>query len=184
MILIRKTMKIYQLSFDYGYALADIVESLNGADSLDLSSDNPAMMKNFKYGWITTDSEKIPDFVLFLGDLLGCRADISEIVSTLIPKLEPHLIKIGDDDYVLFSNILTISDSLNLKKSKVTRFSTGEIMEISNPVFLPNNYPPLFKVEDMPTNYFCTQEFKDLLDSQSYTGLELKECKIKSKSWF
>jgi hypothetical protein len=177
-------MKIYQLSFDYDFALADIVESLNGADSLDLSSDNPAMMKNFKYGWITTESEIIPDFVLIFLDLLGCKANISQIVCNLIPELEQHPIKIADDDYVLFSNIPTISDCLNLKKSKVTRFSTGEIMEISNPVFLPNNYPPLFKTEDMLTTYFCTQEFKDLLDNKSYTGLVLKECKIKSKSWF
>lgn len=177
-------MKLYQLAFDYDYALADIIESLNGTDSLELSSDNSAMIKDFKYGWITTDSDQIPAFVLINMDLLGCKANISQIVCNLIPELERHPIKIVDDDYVLFSNISTISECLNLKRSKVTRFSNGDIMEISNPVFLPNNYPPLFKTEDMPTAYFCTQEFKDLLDNQSYTGLVLKECKIKSKSWF
>ena len=101
-------MKLYQLAFDYDYALADIIESLNGTDSLELSSDNSAMIKDFKYGWITTDSDQIPAFVLINMDLLGCKANISQIVCNLIPELERHPIKIADDDYVLFSNISNI----------------------------------------------------------------------------
>lgn len=50
--------------------------------------------------------------------------------------------------------------------------------------FLPGNYPILFKVDDMPSAFFCNQEFKDYVKANSYTGLRFKECVIKSKSWF
>ena len=177
-------MKIYQLSFDYSYALADIVESFNGADSLELCAEKPDLMNKFRYRWLTDESTKIPDFVLIMSNILGCKAEISTDVRNLIPSLTLNPIKVETDNYVLFSNIAVLSDCLNLKKSKVTRFSNGNIMEIPSPVFLPSNYPLLFKVEEIPSAYFCTQEFKDSIDTHSYTGLLYEERKIKSKSWF
>lgn len=177
-------MEIYQLSFDYSYALADIVESLNGADSLELCAERPDMIGKFKYGWLTNESTLIPDLVIIISNMLGCKVEISKEVSNLFPSLALNPIKIGTDDYVLFSNIPILSDHLNLKKSKITRFSNGDIMEIPAPVFLPSNYPILFKIEEMPSTYFCTQEFKDLIDGHSYTGLLFEVRKIKSKSWF
>ena len=119
-----------------------------------------------------------------MSNMLGCRAEISKDVKNLFPSLALHPIKVGTDDYILFSSIPILSDHLNLKKSKITRFSNGDIMEIPTPVFLPSDYPILFKVEEMPSAYFCTQEFKDLIDGRSYTGLLFEVRKIKSKSWF
>lgn len=179
-------MKIYQLSFDYSYALADVVESPNGENSLGLCAEIPELMDKFRYGWLTNESTKIPDFVIIISTMLGCKVEISKEVKNLFSNLvlNPIPIKIGTEDYVLFSNIPILSDHLNLKKSKITRFSNGDIMEIPTPVFLPGNYPILFKVEEMPSTYFCTQELKDLIDGYSYTGLLFEVRKIKSKSWF
>lgn len=177
-------MKIYQLAFNYAYALADIKESLNGADSLELCSENPEIIKSFKYDWITNESEIIPDFVFIMSNLLGCKSNISSDIMEMIPSLNLNPVKIANDDYALFSNTPILSDCLNLKKSKVVRFSNGDIMEVPLPVFLPGDYPILFKVENIPSSYFCTQELKNLLDTQSYTGLLFNECGIKSKSWF
>lgn len=177
-------MEIYQLSFDYSYALADIVESLDGADSLELCTERPDMISKFKYGWLTNESTLIPDFVVIMSNMLGCKAQISENIKALVPSIHKNPMKVGKDDYVLFSNVPILSNALNLKKSKITRFSNGDIMEIPTPVFLPGNYPILFKVEEMPSTYFCTQELKDLIDGHSYTGLLFEVRKIKSKSWF
>ena len=177
-------MEIYQLSFDYSYALADVVESLNGADSLELCAERPELMDRFRYGWITNESTKIPDFVIVMSNMLGCRAEISKDVKNLFSSLVLNPITVGTDNYVLFSDIVPLSDCLNLKKSKITRFSNGDIMDVPIPVFLPGSYPILFKVKEMPSTYFCTQEFKDLIDAHSYTGLIFEERKIKSKSWF
>lgn len=177
-------MEIYQLSFNYNYALADVLESSNGANSLELCAERPELMDKFRYGWLTNESTLIPDFVIIMSNTLGCKADISKDVKNLFPSLALHPIKVGTDDYVLFSSIPILSNHLNLKKSKITRFSNGDIMEIPTPVFLPGNYPILFKVAEMPSTYFCTQEFKNLIDGRSYTGLLFEVRKVKSKSWF
>lgn len=177
-------MKIYQLTFDYDYALSDIKESFNGADSFQLSADRPDMISSFNYEWVTKESEIIPDIVLIMSELLGCKSNLSDNIKKAIPSLILHPVKIDEMNYVLFSNISTISDCINMKKSKIARYSNGDIMEISCPVFLPKNYPILFKVKDISSPYFCTKEFKSLIERNSYTGLVFEECKVKSNSWF
>ena len=133
-------MNIYQIDFDYTFALADIRAAVDGADSMEFSQERPELIDKFKYDWVTTDSELIPDFVVIMSELLGCKT--------------------------------------------VVKFSNGDIMEITNPAFLPGDYPILFKVEDMSSVFFCSQEFKDFVEINSYTGLRFKECVVKSKSWF
>ena len=177
-------MEIYQLSFDYSYALADVIESPNGADSLELCAEKPELMDKFRYGWLANESTKIPDFIIITSNMVGCRTEISNEVKKSFSHLVLNPIMVGTDNYVLFSEITTLSDCLNLKKSKITKFSNGDIMDVPTPVFLPSSYPILFKVKEMPSTYFCTQEFKNLIDAHLYTGLIFEGRKIKSKSWF
>ncbi len=177
-------MSIYELNFNYDYAVADVIESLKGVDSLELCAERPDLYDCFKYGWLTNESDIIPDFVIIMSRLIGCRTAISAAIKELIPNQELHPIKIGDKDYLLLSYIPILSARLNLKKSKIKKFSNGDIMEITAPVFLPDEYPILFGIEEMPSSYFCTQEFKQMVDSLNYRGLLFEECRIKSKSWF
>ena len=177
-------MNIYQIDFDYTFALADIRASVDGADSMEFSQERPELIDKFKYDWVTTDSESIPDFVVIMSELLGCKTGLKSKVEELSQSLRFHDMKIGDMDYIVFINIPTLQNCINLKKSKVVKFSNGDIMEISNPVFLPGDYPILFKVEDIPSTFFCSQELKDFIEVNSYTGLRFNECVIKSKSWF
>ena len=177
-------MNIYQIDFDYTFALADIRASVDGADSMEFSQERPELIDKFKYDWVTTDSELIPDFVVIMSELLGCKTRLKSKVEELSLSFKFHDLKVGNMDYAAFINIPTLQNCINLKKSKVVKFSNGDIMEISNPVFLPGNYPILFKVKDMPSAFFCNQEFKDYVKANSYTGLRFKECVIKSKSWF
>ena len=116
--------------------------------------------------------------------MLGCRTEISNEVKNLFSHLALNPITVGTDNYVLFSEITTLSDCLNLKNSQITRFSKGDILDVPTPVFLPSIFPILFKVKEMPSTYFCTQEFKNLIDAHLYTGLIFEGRKIKSKSWF
>lgn len=177
-------MKLYQLSFDYAFALADVIESLDSSDSLELCPERPELIKCFKYGWIMKESTVVPDFVLIMSSLLGCKHRILGDVKNVTYNLNFTPVKISDDEYVVFSNLPILSDCINIKKSKVSRFSNGEIMEISNPVFYPKEYPALFKVKDIPSSYFCNEIFRDVIIDKQYTGLLFKECNIKSKSWF
>ena len=66
-----------------------------------------------------------------------------------------------------------------MKKSRITRFSNGDIMEISSPVLLPNDYAPLFRVMEMSSSYFCTDIFKNIVEENKLTGLLFEEIRVK-----
>lgn len=176
--------KIYQISFDYAFALADVKESLHGADSIELSSESAQLIKKFRYDWVTDESDTIPDFCVIMSELLGCKTTITDNTKALLSTIKTVNIKIGSLDYAIFIDVPTQKSALNLKKSKISRFSDGEIMSIDEPVFLPNEYPLLFKIEEQSGIYYCTEEFKSYIEGNQFTGLKFMECKVKSKSWF
>lgn len=176
--------KIYHISFDYAFALADVKASLHGTDSMELCSDRPKLINEFQYDWVTNESETIPDFCLIMSELLGCQTSMADSIKELMVSITTVNIKIGSKDYSVFTNVPVITDALNLKKSKIARFSDGEIMSIDEPVFLPNKYPMLFKIEEQSGAYYCTDEYRTFVESNKYTGLLFTECKVKSKSWF
>lgn len=178
------TMKLYKISFDFDYALADIVETYNDADSLSLTSETTELLKDFKYDWLTEDSSVIPDIAIIMSELFCVDNKAFNILKPNLPDIMPAPISIGADTFYSLSNIHTLKGVLNLKSSKVKYFSTGDIMEITNPVFKEQEYPNLFKVDEMTGSFFCTENFKDSIVRNQITGLIFDECKIKSKSWF
>lgn len=172
---------VYIIKSDYRYAHADIMESLNGADSLDLSADNPEMFHNFKFGWLTAESTRIPTCAIINAEMLCIDQDkCSEIPFDL--SLAP--ITIGRIPYMVLTNVDVLENSLNIKKSKLKRFSNGDIMEVTSPVLLPKDYPKIFRIPEMPSSYFCTDVFKEFIENNSISGLIFEECLVKSKSWF
>ncbi len=175
---------VFKLSNDYTFAHADIIKSLNDANSLDLSADSLELLKEFVYGWLTNESEIIPDLNILNSDILICNKIAYVFISELNPNLHYVGIKVNGIDYFVCSNIPNLDNCINIKKSKITRFSNGDIMEVTTPVLFPKDYPSIFRVAEMPTTYFCTKEFKNLLSSNNITGLVFEECRIKSKSWF
>lgn len=175
---------IYRIHFDYKYALADIVESRNGADSLELSSDTPELFESFRYDWQKDESLIVPDFVIIISELIGCSARVSNLLQNICPRISSYPISIGHDNYFIYSNIPQYSNCINWKKSKITRYSNGDIMEVTIPVLLPDDYYPLFRISDIPSTYFCTNAFRLMFEHNQLTGLKFEEIKVKSKSWF
>lgn len=176
--------KIYQIDFDYNYALADITESMNGANSLELSADTPEYLSSFKYDWITNESTIIPDCIIVISELLGGNEHFTKVIKEVMQSINLHPIFVGKKKYDIYTGMHIYKNQLNLKKSKVTKFSNGEIMDIISPVFLPGDYTPLFRIEEIPATYFCTEKLKKAVESNELKGLKFSECKVKSKSWF
>ena len=176
--------KIYLIRLNYDFAIADIVESMNNADSLELTSETPDKLKNFKFNWLTNESEIIPDSVIIISELIGGNSKFTSIIKAVSRNLHANHRKIGNETYDVFSNITTYEKRLNLRRSKITRFSNGDIMDIKVPILLPGEYNPIFKLEEMPSTYFCTSQFKDVYEKERLTGFVFEECKVKSKSWF
>lgn len=177
-------MKIYKLSINFDYALADIVENYNDADSLSLTSETIDLLNDFRFDWNTDDSHLIPNIAIIMSKLL-CFDIISwDEVRSLLPDNGITQISIGNKPFISLSNIPVLRGALNLKSSKLKYFSTGDIMEITSPVFNEREYPNLFKVEEIYGSFFCTDELKNTIVSNNLTGLKFEECRLKSKSWF
>lgn len=176
--------RIFQIKSDFSYSYADIIESRNGADSLELSDQSLEMLPNFKFGWITSESDVKPDCAIIISELLCFNLKAESIFQQILRLSNLVYIEIGTDKFVVVPSISVLKGCLNIKKSKITRFSNGDIMEVSSPVLLPDEYSCLFRIEEMPSSIFCNGEFKCVIDANSLTGLSFEETPIKSKSWF
>ena len=173
-------MKVYKISKDYRFAIADIVECKNGFDSLDLSPDTTELLNIFKYDWLTDESDIHPDFVYISLSLIGGSNNVSRIIQQVCHDIRLNPIKVGNNNIDVYSNIPEYSNCVNMKKSRITRFSNGDIMEISSPVLLPNDYAPLFRVMEMSSSYFCTDIFKNIVEEKKLTGFLFEEIRVKS----
>lgn len=174
---------IYQINLNFEFALGDVIKSLSDTEPLELNSENVAILNDFRYGWDTEESSLIPNLTIIFLELLCCDSKAHGYLKTAIEQITFNKIEIGKDEFFAISNIPCLKERLSLKSSKVKYFSTGDIMEIENPVFYCGEYPPLFKVEEMPGVFFCTELFKDTVENNQLSGLLFTECKIKNKSW-
>lgn len=177
-------MKIFQLNFDFAYALADVVNADGKVDILDITSENTNLLSKLQFDWTMTESSIIPDIAIIVSELLCCNTNGLPIIERVLPTVKPFEIYVGKNQFYSLFNISNQKGKLNLKSSKIKYFSTGDIMEIEKPVFNQGEYPSIFKVEEMPGVFFCTEIFKDTIEKNHLTGLIFTECKIKSKSWF
>ncbi|MFJ1366977.1 hypothetical protein ACILDU_11125 [Capnocytophaga canimorsus] len=174
---------IYQISFDFSYALADISKQKGDVSSLDLFDDTPELIHQFDYDWITADSAVIPDLILIMSKLLGVSMKAYQIIESLLSGIESVDVELSNHKFKILTNIPLMTNTLNIRKSKITRFSTGDIMSIEIPIFLPRNYPPLFKIEEAPTSFFCSELLYKIIVNSNLTGWRFESRPIKSKSW-
>lgn len=176
--------KIFQIDVDYRYSLAEVVESNDEVGILDLSSQTIDLWEKFKYGWLTEESEIKPNCVIVFSELIGGDEHFSKAIQERFPLLQLKEVNVDNDKYRFIVAVPVLKGCINIRKSKVTRFSTGDIMEISNPVFFPGDYPCIFKVEELPSAFFCMESFKDVIDTNQLSGFVFVERKIKSNKWF
>lgn len=177
-------MKLYKISFNSEYALADIVDSNKNVDSLSLNSETPELLQNFRYDWVTDDSSLTPNIAIIMSELFCVDKKALGTLSPFLSLLGQTEIIIGQVKFYSLSNIPVLKDALNLKSSKVKYFSTGDIMEVTKPVFREQEYPNLFKADEIIGSFFCSEGFMNAIVSHNLTGLFFEDCKVKSKSWF
>lgn len=177
-------MKLYKVSCNYKYAFGDITETYDGTDFISLSSETIDLLNKFRFDWQTNDSSIIPDITIIVSELLCFDEKAIKILLSLLNGVKFNPILIGDKNFNSLSNIHVLKNVLDLKSSKVKYFSTGDIMEITLPIFKKQKYPNLFRIDEIGGYFFCTEEFKRLIDINNLTGISFEECQVKSKSLF
>lgn len=175
---------IYQISFDFSYAFADILKQKGDVSSLDVFDDTPELIQEFDYDWVTKDSDIIPDLILIMSKLPGVETNVYHMMEPFLPGIDTVEIALSNRKFKILTNIPCLGNTLNIRKSKVTRFSNGDIMSIESPVFLPGEYPALFKIEESPTSFFCSDSLFNEIKEKNLSGWNFSECTIKRKLWF
>lgn len=177
-------MNIWKIGFNYSFAFADICKSPENIDLDDVFASHDPDLRNIKFGWIVNQSDIIPDIAIIRFNVICLNETAFNKLKTLFKNYSFKKITIGTDSYYAIFNLPEEQDKLNKKKSKIEYFSTGDILEVVKPVFLPGEYMTLFQIPEALYTVFSTQDFKDRVEENNLSGLNFEECAIKSKSWF
>lgn len=175
-------MEIYNIKLDYRYAIGDIISNKT-PDTIGMNLTENFLKGFLTFGWITKESPIIPDITIIASELFSLDRKARISLESLLSGQNLKGITIGDTSYVVTMDIPILQGVLNMKSSKITRFSTGDIMEVKEPVFLPKEFPPLFRTEYTDNAIFCNGTFKEEVQKNRLTGLIFNACKIQSSSW-
>lgn len=179
-------MEIYRLCSSNGiyktiaYADSPLMSIIGEEDWGDLTD-----IENYSYHWEVSDKD-ICDAPFLIGAIPIFR---SEVVSRMGNSFPASLvmqvpIKVEGEDYTILKARSYVSNILNEKKSKLSRFSDGRIMDVEKYVFKPiDNVPSFFKILQYPLFTFVAEDMAEILMKASITGLALEECRVK-KTWF
>lgn len=179
-------MEIYRLCSSNGnyktiaYAESPLMRIIGEEDWGDLTD-----IENYSYHWEASDKE-VSDAPFLIGAIPIFRTEVilrmgNSFPASLVGQVP---IKVEGEDYTILKARSYVSNILNEKKSKLSRFSDGRIMDVERYVFKPtDNVPSFFKISQYPLFTFVTGEVAGDLMKAGITGLVLEECRVK-KTWF
>ncbi|MDE7347318.1 MAG: hypothetical protein K2N48_11360 [Muribaculaceae bacterium] len=177
-------MNLYKIYLNYKFAISDVEKYDGNVDYLSLNSETTSILKSFEFGWQTVESSVIPDITIIMSKLFCIDKKAANTLLSYLNGIVLTPISIGNKIFNSLSHIPILNRALDMKSSKVKYFSTGDIMEITRPVFKKQEYPNLFKIDEISGTFFCTHELKNIVEINNLTGISFEECKVKQKSWF
>ncbi|WP_179338945.1 imm11 family protein [Winogradskyella ludwigii] len=180
-------MSIYKLNKKYEFA-----ELFAGSEFLELLDNGfegksmlnlweiPKMEWNFQTSSVKCDismilglipivNKKVKEKLIFIG-----TANLAEFLPVLV----------GEQEYYAINVLYHSSELLNKRKSKIIYFSDKTIMHIDKYVFIEEETHPIFKVSQALIHIFVNDIIKDIIERESFTGIEFEKCEISSRRWF
>ena len=121
------------------------------------------------------DNRPVPEIIT--GYIPLCSRRVYEAIKAACQSVVEFLpCSLGKEKKEFFVfNILGAKNNVDYERSSFLRFpSTGRIMTFNRIVFKNQITDPLFRISDLPyTYFFCTEEFKELLEAIQPKGLLL-----------
>ena len=96
---------IYQISFDFSYAFADILKQKGDVSSLDVFDDTPELIQEFDYDWVIKDSDIIPDLILIMSKLPGVETNVYQMMEPFLPGIDTVEIALSNRKFKILTNI-------------------------------------------------------------------------------
>lgn len=180
-------MAIYKLNKKY--AFAELVASSEFLELLDNEFKGKTMMdlwKIPKMEWDFQTSSVKCDISMIMGLIPIVNKKVKEkllfIETDHLAEFLP--VDIDGEEYYVLNTVYHTSELLNKSKSKIIYFSDKTIMHIDKYVFIKDANEPIFKLSQYLTHVFVTDVIKDIIENESFTGLEFEKCEISSRRWF
>jgi hypothetical protein len=136
-----------------------------------------------RYDYCPTDDEDYRPNAIE-GDFISVDREIgltAEAVKKIGPIFENYgeLLPLdvnGDLNKVFWFHCTRVLDALDESKSKVKRFPNGRIMAVDKYAFLSDRIgaTELFHLKEERGHAFCTEAFKQKIESENLTGLEFR----------
>lgn len=136
-------------------------------------------IETFKYKWVEDANEKIVcDSPFLMGAIpifgesvvLGVKNFLSPALVDVLP------IEVEGERYCILKAKILLDNILNLRRSKIVKFSDGRIMKVEKYVFnQQNNIPLIFKIRQYPLFTFITDSLALSLEMLHPTGLAMEK---------
>ena len=180
-------MSIYKLNKKYEFA--ELFAGSEFLELLDNGFEGKSMMKLWeipKMKWDFQISSTKCDISMILGLIPVVNKKVREklifIETANLAEFLPVLI--DEEEYYAINVLYHTGELLNNRKSKIIYFSDKTIMHIDKYVFIKEETQPIFKVSQTLTHIFVNDVIKDIIERESFTGLEFEKCEISSRKWF
>lgn len=147
--------------------------------------ENVSDIERYSFHWSEGDKE-VSDAPFLIGAIPIFRSETLDHAGIKFPKnyVKEIIINVEGIEYVIVKATQIVTDLLDEKRSVISRYSDGRIMDVERYVFKKNdNVPPIFKLKQYPLFTFVTDVLGDKLNAAAISGLILEKCKI-SKPWF
>lgn len=135
------------------------------------------------YSWDNTDKSHC-DCPFIIGSIPVFPYSVLDILKPFFvgQKIQIIPIRVEDCQYAIVNTTEVLDGVLNEKKSKLTRFQNGRIMDVEDYVLKPQNkIHNIFKLSQFPVFSFISEELYNAIKKLNLTGITFEECKI-SKS--
>lgn len=177
-------MKIYRIynpnrnyrtiAYDNTPVFGDIGENIEWTNS--------KVLQLFPFHWDDDSSKEICDCPFIIGAIPVFSQVAFNVIKPFLNENDVQVIPIEVDNLPFFILNVTVllKDILNQYRSKIVYFKNGKVMDIEKYVFNQSEYmPSLFRISQLPTFTFVTENVAIAMTNAGLLGLELEECIVK-----
>lgn len=173
-----KTYRIYSSNINnrtIHYEGTPIIENIG-----EIEWTNVETISKGTYSWDNTDKSYC-DCPFIIGSVPVFPYSVLNILRPFFVGQNVQIIpiKVEDGKYVIVNTTEILDDVLNEKKSKLTRFQDGRIMDVEEYVLKSQNiFPNMFKLSQFPVFSFISEDLYNAIRTLNLTGIYFEECKM------
>jgi hypothetical protein len=133
--------------------------------------------KVYEARWEEETGRPIPDFEMLTDVPVFTTAAYEALRPVLDGRGEELPIEVTTPPEVVAFNVTRVIDALDEERSEVKRFSSGRVMRVARPAFIPERVAgeTIFRITTYPRTIYVTDAFLEAADAIGLKGMRLSE---------